>query len=582
MRAVWRWVWVATLGVAGFGLVPHLAPGQWAVGVGAGLARAADAATLPDSEVGLYLAAAEAEREADYPAASALLGRLLDAHADDIRLRRRAFLAALAAGEAERTVAHAAALRQAGDTALPIAPMAEAIAALADGRADEARDLLDGVDAVGLERFALPFVQAWTRMADGDVPGAMVALEQAGLPSGTEGLLLEQAAHILLLADDPTGAETKLLAMAATPDALPVSSKRLLARVWTEQGRAGEARDLLSRASDGAQGESLLLAADIAALTAGRTLPPMLSDPAQGLALALQTIGRFAQRQSQLMALRYHRLALMLDPAQDLAWLGVGGILQDRQQYVQSNLALEEVSATSPFRIEARMEVIANLQASGDGPAAILAARALADEAPRRYEPLMQLGTIHRMGEDWEAAIEAYDEAIARVPTPEREHWRLFYFRGIAHERAKHWDAAEADFQQALALEPEQPFVLNYLGYSWVEQGRNLAEAKAMIKRAVAREYDNGAIVDSLGWVLYRIGEYEEAVGELERAVQLEPQDPVINDHLGDAYWMVGRKVEAQFQWKRVLNLEPEPDLEAVVLRKLADGMEPPEVLTLE
>ena len=580
MRAMWRWVGVAVLGVACLGPVPHGAPGPWLDGIGA--ARAAGAATLPDSEVGLYLAAAEAERDADYPAASALLDRLLGAHADDIRLRRRAFLAALSAGESALAVTHAAALREAGDTALPIAPMTEAVAALADGRANDARALLDGVNAVGLERFALPFVQAWTRMADGDVTGAIAALDGAGLPSGTEGLVLEQSAHILFLSDDPGGAEAKLLAMAATPDDLPVSSKRLLARVWIEQGRAGEARDLLNRANEGAQGDSLLLGADLQALAAGRPLSPMLADPAQGLSLALQTIGSFAQRQSQLMALRYHRLALMLDPAQDLAWLGIGGILQDRQQYAQSNLALERVAATSPFRIEARMEAIANLQAAGDAGAAIAAARALADEAPSRYEPLMQLGTIHRLGEDWEAAIEAYDEAVDRVPTPEREHWRLFYFRGIAHERAKHWEEAEADFKQALALEPEQPFVLNYLGYSWVEQGINLAEAKAMIKRAVAREYDNGAIVDSLGWVLYRIGEYEEAVGELERAVQLEPQDPVINDHLGDAYWMVGRKVEAQFQWKRVLNLEPEPKLAEIVRRKLAEGMEPPEVLTLE
>ena len=129
----------------------------------------------------------------------------------------------------------------------------------------------------------------------------------------------------------------------------------------------------------------------------------------------------------------------------------------------------------------------------------------------------------------------------------EDRHWRLFYVRGIAFERLGEWPKAEADFLRALELEPDQPLVLNYLGYTWVEQGRNLDEARTMIEKAVELRPDDGYIVDSLGWVAYRLGDFEEAVRQLELAVELVPGDPIINDHLGDAYWQVGRLNEARF-----------------------------------
>ena len=165
-------------------------------------------------------------------------------------------------------------------------------------------------------------------------------------------------------------------------------------------------------------------------------------------------------------------------------------------------------------------------------------------------------------GEDRFAEAEAaYTRALQRLPAIDRRHWRLLYARGIAYERTKRWPQAEADLLKALELEPEQPFVLNYLGYSWVDQGLNLDRAKAMLHRAVELRPEDGFIVDSLGWAYFRLGEHDKAVTYLERAVELEPGDPVINDHLGDGYWRVGRTREARFQWQRALTFEPEPEL---------------------
>src|SRR5690606_16124011 len=153
--------------------------------------------------------------------------------------------------------------------------------------------------------------------------------------------------------------------------------------------------------------------------------------------------------------------------------------------------------------------------------------------------------------------------------------WVLYYTRGIAHERTKDWPAAEADFRKALELRPDQPAVLNYLGYSYLERKENYDEALAMIEKAVAERPDDGAIVDSLGWALYRLGRYEEAVGHLEKAVELMPVDSVVNDHLGDIYWAVGRTREAEFQWKRALSFEPDTEEEATrIRRKLEVGLD--------
>jgi len=147
------------------------------------------------------------------------------------------------------------------------------------------------------------------------------------------------------------------------------------------------------------------------------------------------------------------------------------------------------------------------------------------------------------------------------------------YARGISLEQTKQWPRAEADFLKALEFRPDQPYVLNYLGYSWVDQGLNLDKARGMIKKAVSLRPNDGYIVDSLGWAHYRLGEYADAVRELERAAELRPEDPVINDHLGDAYWRVGRQTEARFQWLRALGLEPKPGLAAILKEKIKSGL---------
>ncbi|MEL7174557.1 MAG: tetratricopeptide repeat protein, partial [Pseudomonadota bacterium] len=204
----------------------------------------------------------------------------------------------------------------------------------------------------------------------------------------------------------------------------------------------------------------------------------------------------------------------------------------------------------------------------------VIAMREVTARFPRSVEAQLALGDILRRERRFAEASVAYDAAIQLTDPIEPRHWVLFYQRGITYERSDQWEKAEADFLQALEMEPDQPQVLNYLGYSWVELRMNIDRAKEMIETAVAKRPDDGYIVDSLGWVLFRLGDFEEAVRHLERAVELRPVDPVINDHFGDALWMVGRRTEARFQWRRALSFEPEEEEEVRIRAKLSRGLD--------
>ena len=202
-----------------------------------------------------------------------------------------------------------------------------------------------------------------------------------------------------------------------------------------------------------------------------------------------------------------------------------------------------------------------------DAAAAVL--DGLAAQHPDRPEPLAQLGDILRRRSRFAEAVTAFDRAVARIGTPSRANWPLFYERGIALERSGQWARAEADFQFALELSPDQPGVLNYLGYAWADQGRHLDRARSMIERAVQQRPEEGSYIDSLGWVLLLQGDKQGALRQLERAVTLLPEDATVNGHLGDALDAVGRRREAAFQWRRALNLQPEPAEAARIEAKL-------------
>ena len=183
------------------------------------------------------------------------------------------------------------------------------------------------------------------------------------------------------------------------------------------------------------------------------------------------------------------------------------------------------------------------------------------------------LANILRGRERYAEAIEQFDKIIAFVGEPKPSHWTYWYSRGTSYERIKDWPSAERDLLRANELSPDQPLVLNYLGYSWVDRKMQLQRGLTFIEKAVKLKPEDGYIVDSLGWAHFRLGNYSKAAEQLERAVELRPSDPILNDHLGDALWRVGRIREARYQWELSLTLKPEPDNERKTREKLRNGL---------
>ena len=331
---------------------------------------------------------------------------------------------------------------------------------------------------------------------------------------------------------------------------------------------------------EGAGSRHAYIKAAIATLEAGRPLEPLIRNAQEGAGEVLFGLGSASTQQGdELASLIYLRLALELDPQNALAIVAMADVFERMKQTEQAITALKLVPAASPLKSSADIQIGLSLEQLGRGDEAVAQLDRVKAERPGETEALVALANVLRSRKRYTEAAEIYGQVLATMPEATRARWPILYYRGTAYERAKDWDKAEADLKAALALVPDsEPIgksqVLNYLGYSWVDNGRNIDEAFKLLKRAVELNPRDGMIIDSLGWAYYRLGRYDDAVRELERAVELKPGDPTINDHLGDAFWRVGRRVEARFQWQHAKDANPEPEELAVILRKLEKGLE--------
>jgi tetratricopeptide (TPR) repeat protein len=308
---------------------------------------------------------------------------------------------------------------------------------------------------------------------------------------------------------------------------------------------------------------------------AGKKLPQLVSSPQTGAAEALYGIGAsLTRRGGEDLALVYLQLALYLAPSHPMALLSLADLYESVKKPQMAIGVYQRVPADSPLKRNAQVQLATDLDAVDRSDEAIKILKEVTEQDPKDLEAIMALGNVERGRKKFADCVKTYGKGIDVIAeAKDKPNWVYYYFRGICEERSKNWDKAEVDMKKALEIQPEQPHVLNYLGYSWVDRGLNLDEAMKMIKRAVDQRPDDGYIVDSLGWAYYRIGNYEEAVKTLERAINLKPEDPTVNDHLGDAYWRVGRTLEAKFQWAHARDLKPEPEELPKIEAKIENGL---------
>ena len=522
------------------------------------------------SAAGAYLAGRHADRTRDVKQASRLMDRVLELQQDGLALKRRAFMLRLDDGrfDAAAPLAEEVAATLNGDA--PVANLFLAVESARDGDFTAAQNRIERLPDNRLNRILRPLLEGWIALGLGDLERADAAIDGVRDIDGFSAL---HALHAALLADAAGETElardryTKALASLDRP---PLRIRLTVADFLARHGTLEEAMAVALQGGNGVADPGDVRRHVMAVSEAGGSGPTA----ADGLAQAFFDLASALQRDRRSeLAMILARFSRRLDPGFDLTTLLVAEILDDRGQYADALEIYDSLSDESAYRLMADLRAVSSLEDLGRTDEAAARLERAAAERRSLTDPLVRLGDLYRAQEEWTKAVDAYDRALARIVQEEPADWSLFYSRGIALERASQWPRAESDFLKALELRPDQPYVLNYLGYTWVDQGQNLDRATSMIERAVELRPNDGYIVDSLGWAMYRLGRFREAVVHLERAVELRPVDPTINDHLGDAYWRVGREAEARFQWRRALNFGADESLAAIIEDKLKSGL---------
>ena len=523
-----------------------------------------------DSQSGNYLAALVAGDDRDTLAAATYFREALRADPRNPDLIERAFAAALSNGNMPDSFQLADRLLS-RDPNNSLARLTSATRALGDGQYAIARAQLAGGGAGKSHDLTTSLLTAWGYAGLGDSRHALESLDFIQDASVT----VFRDYHAGLIADVLGNAQEagKRFKSAYDGEKNTLRLADAYARYLDRHGDSAGALKVYQDLTHTVPHHPLIEAA-MADIAAGKTLDPVVRNAKDGAAEVLYGLGAAGSRQGdELAALIYLRLALYLRPDHALAAVTVADLYQQLKQDKAAIEAYEMVPRDSPLRQSAEIQSALALDALSRNEEAVKRLQDFVADHPKSVEALSALGSLQRNAKHFEEAADTYGKAIALIEKPDRGNWALFYFRGICFERSKQWPKAEADFKEALLLFPEQPLVLNYLGYSWVDQGVNLDEAFKMLQKAVDLSPTDGYIVDSLGWANFKLGHYEEAARLLEKAIELKPADPVVNDHLGDAYWRLGRKLDAHFQWNHARDMSPEPEDLPRILGKIESGL---------
>lgn len=533
-------------------------------------AAVAEAAEPPDlgppdldgsTSYGLFLAGRAAMTRGDGGTALEFLQGALAASSGERILRERAFSAAILGGDVEAAGEAGLVAGESSAGLVEVQRLAQVAQAIIDGRSRSAYRALQQQPIAAPHQLAGKLIERWLAADAGDWNAAL-----APTPENADALtrILTSYYRAGLLEHRRRYDEADAQYRTLLGDGAASAMTRIPYGEFLERRRRYDEAIAVYDAGLTHGPDSVLEAAR--ARAQARRRPPPAMSIRDGAALAFgHAAGAAAMADLNEFVIAYLRLSLALNPDQGESWLMLGQALDEIEMPLTAREAWGHIPEDSAEYVEAQIRIAASLDEAGEGSEAARVARAVADQEPGPASAFTLAAIL--------SGHEQYGEALEVLNGPavvDMNNWNLLFLRGAAHERRGEHIEAESAFQRALALSPDQPEILNYLGYMWVDQGDRVEEGLALIERAVAAEPDNGNYQDSLGWAQYRLGQFDEAVVTLELAIGLEPGSAVINDHLGDAYWQVGRRREAEYQWRRALSLDPTETEQVEIEAKLA------------
>ncbi|WOC15554.1 tetratricopeptide repeat protein [Pseudochrobactrum sp. MP213Fo] len=527
---------------------------------------------------GAYLAGRIAEIDNNLPVAIAYYRQALAFDPSNQSMKRDLLLSYLTDGQLDEALPFAKALKNEPEVER-FSRVILAIKAFNDKHYRTARTNLKLTQQSEMDRLAVGLMSAWTYAGEGRPKDALAAVQKLDGPvwydlfkTYTSALIADSAG----MSKEADKFYAQAVADKEGGSAAPDTYERIIFAYADFKQRQGDKGAAIKLVEDGEQILSgrVILREVRNKLESGSKLDPQVRTPQQGAGEVLYSLGTAINRGgAEAFATIYLQMSRELRKDNDATLFQLGDIAAKLRQTDKAIGYYSLVADKSPYKRDAEMQLSLNLAETGKTDEAIehlTSNLRINDKDNRSY---LALGGVYAQKEDFASAAKIYDQAVADIKDPVRQDWPIFYQRGIAYERLKQWDKAEPNFRKALELFPDQPQVMNYLGYSWVDRGENLEEALQMIRQAVEMRPQDGYIVDSLGWAYYKLGRYNEAVVELEKAVKLRPEDPTINDHLGDAYWQAGRGLEATFQWNHAIAGKPEADELVKIQNKLKNGL---------
>ena len=539
---------------------------------------------------GAYLAARVAEVDNDLDGAIAYYKKALAFDPENEQLQQSLMLTLISQGRFDESLPYAKKLKTVAEVER-FSRLALAVDSFRNKDYKAAETWLKLALESDLDGLVTRVMTAWAKAGAGDNKGALAILDEMSGPdwyglfvSYNRGLIAELAG----LNDQADAAYQAAIDDLAAGGAAPetwLRAAEAYAGFLAREGKKDAALAVLDKADEFSSGRIPL--ADLRdKINKGESIPRIVATPSDGASELLLVLATALNRSGgEAFVKLYLQYALALKPDSDVVLVQLAAV-SEQQQDAEGAIALyRRIPDASPLRRLSQLQLGLNLADLDRRDEAIRQLQTLVDENPDDMRGYLALGGVYASKEDYAGAAKVYDKAVARIDAQKSSflpkdpkaaaNWNIYYQRGIAYERLKQWPVAEPNFRTALELFPNQPQVMNYLGYSWIDMNMNLEEGMELIRKAVDLRPSDGYIVDSLGWAHYRLGQFDDAVRELERAVSLKPDDAVLNDHLGDAYWRAGRRLEATFQWSHARDMKPDPDVLATVQKKLAEGLPP-------
>ncbi|MGE0766282.1 MAG: tetratricopeptide repeat protein [Hyphomicrobiaceae bacterium] len=526
-----------------------------------------------NSLLGSYLAGRIARGQHDSVAASEYYRAALERDPDNMPLTEQSLLMEATEGRFDRAVELSRRLIE-NFADHRMARLVLGLEAAKNKRYEEAFNHFKAPGNGVMEQLTLALARGWMKLGQNDVPGAIAEAEKVNQAEWARFYVRYHKALMYDVAGQSAEAQ-QTYERIFNSDTKSFRVALAYARHAAAAGNSKLALSILEEHAKKTGGVHHPVAKGLMEqLAAGKPLDLIVKTPNEGLAEIFYGLGEALASEGGIsVGAVYLQMALYLEPKSPFALAALANVYETTKNYKAAIEAYDRIPEGTALQqaIDIRKAQNLNLLDRVEEAKALLEKQAARDPTdPKAFDAL---GNMMRGHKRYEEAVGYYTKVIGLIKKPEAKHWPYYYARGTSYERIKKWPLAEADLEKALQLSPNQSLVLNYLGYSWVDQGVHLKKGLKLIERAVQLKPDDGYIVDSLGWAHFRLGNYKQATKYLERAVELRPEDPTLNDHLGDAYWRVGREREAKFQWAQALTLKPEPDDAAKIKAKVANGL---------